>query len=75
MPGSIIRAELSKSLVLKSDNGVNEEGESLYTSKSFSNIRQGATDDNLFKAANILGDLQENDLVEVSVVEKNILMG
>lgn len=70
----VIRAELGKTLTLQLDNGVNEKGESLQVNKSFSNIRQRATDIDLLNSANILGSLQDKQLIGVVVIEKSTLL-
>lgn len=69
------RSDMGKTITLQTDNGVNEKGESIYTNKSFSNIRSQATDADILNSANILGSLQEKELVGVILTEKNILMG
>lgn len=71
----VTRVEMGKTLTLQTDNGVNEKGESIFTNKSFSNIRNKATDADILNSANILGSLQEKELVGVMVTEKSILLG
>lgn len=71
----VTRAEMGKTLTLQIDNGVNEKGEAIHTNKSFSNIRNRATDADILNAANTLGSLQEKELVGIVVTEKSILLG
>lgn len=71
----VTRAKMGRTLTLQSENGVNEKGETVYTNKSFSNIRNSATDADILNAANILGSLQDKELAGVVVTEKSILLG
>ena len=70
-----IRTSSTKSIILLLDNGVNEKGEAITTSKSFSNIRQEATDADILNSGNILGSLMEKGLEEIQLVERTILVG
>ena len=70
-----IRTSSTKSITLLLDNGVNEKGEALTVSKSFSNIREDATDADILNSGNILGSLMEKELEEIQLVERTMLVG
>lgn len=70
-----IRTSSNKSMTLVLDNGVNEKGEAITLSKSFSNIRDEATDADILNSGNILGSLMEKEIEEVQLVERTILIG
>ena len=70
-----MRTGSTKSISLILDNGVNEKGEALTVSKSFSNIRNSATDADILNSGNILGSLIDKPLEEIQLVERTILVG
>ena len=72
---SVHKAILGRSFTLKLDHGIDERGKNIYKSKSFSNVRDGATDADILNTANALGDLQEKIVAEVSLQVKNVLIG
>lgn len=47
------------------ETGLNDKGEAIYKTKTYSNIRKGATADQLFQAAQALGGLSEYPLAGV----------
>ena len=76
MPITNVQKVISgKSLTLKMENGFDEKGTPLFVSKTFSNIQEAASDANVLNSANVLGSLQNKVLVEVSVQDKNVLIG
>lgn len=72
---TVQRGILGKSMILKMDNGIDEKGNALYVSKTFSNVREGATDADVLNSANILAGLQNKGLSEVIVQDRSILLG
>lgn len=54
----------TKSLILEYDMGV-VNGKQVIKNKSYSNIRETATDEGLFNTATTLSSLQERDLLSV----------
>lgn len=74
MPISTVARDVkAKSLVLRMENGVSEKGETLYTSKSFSNLRHETTDADVYNSAKVLESLQNKYVDEICIVENNIL--
>ena len=69
------RTTSGKSLVLRLENGVNEKGDLLIASKTFSNVREGASDADILNSANTLASLQNKDVAQVIVQEKVVLIG
>lgn len=55
----------SKSLIIETENGVNESGNTVFKQKSYSNIKQTATDEQLCELANII-------ISTLSVATRNI---
>ena len=72
---TVERTASGKSLILSLENGVNEKGDLLLASKTFSNVREEATDADILNSANILASLQNKNLAQVIVQEKVVLVG
>lgn len=53
-------------LSLKFEVGLNEKGESIFKTKTLSNVKTAATTDQLFQTANAIGVLCSNPLNAVS---------
>lgn len=76
MPISEVYKTISaRSFTLKLDHGIDERGKNIYKNKSFSNVRDDASDANILNAANVLASLQDKVLAEVSMQERNVLIG
>lgn len=65
----------SRSVTLKLDHGTDDHGKNIYKTKTFSNVKDDASDANILNAANALASLQEKVLAEVSLQERNVLIG
>lgn len=72
---SVSKAILGRSFTLKLDHGIDEKGKNIYKNKSFSNVSDDASDADILNTANALADLQDKVLAEVSLQEKNVLIG
>lgn len=74
MPVSTVERDVkSRSLVLRMENGYTEEGNTIYVSKSFSNLRAGALDADIFNSANVLAGLQNKPVYDIEILERNSL--
>ena len=60
-------------LKLKLETGVNAKGDATCSTKSFSGINPGLTDDELLGVADGLAGLQSHPLAEVSRIETAVL--
>ena len=63
------RIDKISSLRLKLETGTNAKGDATYSTKSFSGINPGLTDDELLGVADSLAGLQSRPLSEVSRVD------
>lgn len=76
MPISEVYKTISgRSFTLKLDHGIDIHGKNIYKSKTFSNVKDSASDANILNSANALASLQEKVLAEVSLQERNVLLG
>lgn len=57
------------------ETGLNEKGEPVYKTKTYSNIRKNATADQLSQAAQALGNLSEFPLVGVERTDNFEIVG
>lgn len=62
---AIIQMPDASRLVLTLDDGVDDEGNPRTKTKSFNNVKPGATDEALFNVADSLAQLQTRDLVSI----------
>ena len=60
-------------LKLKLETGTNDKGDATYSTKGFSGINPGLTDDELLGVADGLAGLQSHPLAEVSRIETAVL--
>lgn len=63
-----------RSFTLKLSHGHDDRGKNIYTSKTFSNLNDDATDADIVNVANALAELQEHVLAEIGMTVKNVLM-
>ena len=63
----------NSTLKLKLETGVNAKGDAICSTKSFSGINPGLTDDELLGIADGLAGLQSHALAEVDRVDTSIL--
>ena len=54
---------------------MDDHGKNIYKTKTFSNVKDNASDANILNAANALASLQDKVLAEVSLQERNVLIG
>lgn len=67
-------AVLGRSFTLKFATGVDDRGKNLYITKTFSNLRNAATDADIINVGNALEKLQEHDLANVYLQAKSSLI-
>ena len=67
------RIERTASFKLKLETGTNDKGDATYSTKGFSGINPGLTDDELLGVADGLAGLQSHALAEVDRVDTSIL--
>ena len=64
---------LRKSLVIELDHGL-KNGKQVIKNKSFSNINEAASDQNLYEAAKALMSLQKYNILQVKKVDTNAII-
>ena len=67
------RIERTASFKLKMETGTNDKGDATYSTKGFSGINPGLTDDELLGVADGLAGLQSHVLAEVDRVDTSYL--
>ena len=67
------RIERTASFKLKLETGTNDKGDATYSTKGFSGINPGLTDDELLGVADGLAGLQSHVLAEVDRVDTSYL--
>ena len=66
---------MTGSLKLKINQGLDLEGKDIIVTKSFSNVKESATADDMEAVANAIGGLQKHDHYETQVAKNYIIMG
>ena len=61
----------SARLKITFDCGMNEEGNTVLLSKSYSDVHEGATEENIRKVANAIDELCKHDKIEVLHIVSN----
>lgn len=65
---------VSTKLQLRLKTGLNEEGKEIVRTKTYSNVKASAEDQEVYDVATILSGLQEHDLKEVHRVDDVVLI-
>lgn len=71
---AVERSESKKSLRLLLNNGQTDSGKMRIRTKSFQDINDNATDEQLFRAGSQIGSLYAKDLVTIETVETHTLV-
>lgn len=61
----------SARLKITFDCGMNDEGKTVLLSKSYSDVHEGATEENIRKVANAIDELCKHDKIEVLHIVSN----
>lgn len=70
---AVVSVKNLSTLKLKFDCGLNNLGKVIIKTKSLSNVKPEASDDDLFQVAKALSDLQEHTLFDVIVVDSTTI--
>ncbi|NMB41404.1 MAG: DUF1659 domain-containing protein [Firmicutes bacterium] len=71
---AVITHPLGSRMQLRLTVGQDDEGNPIYRSRSYSNVKPMASDDDVFAVGNALAGLQQHDLKEVRRINEHILI-
>ena len=67
-------APLSSRVSLRVNTGTDDEGNAVYRTRSFSGVKPGAADQDVYDVAQVLAGLQQHPVEEISRVNENGLI-
>ena len=71
---AVISNPLASRLQLRVITGQDYEGNPIYRTQSYSNVKSDTSDDDLYSVANALADLQKNELDFIRRIDESILL-
>jgi hypothetical protein len=71
---AIQKAAQGTKIVLKVQNGVTDSGQPKYVERRYSNVKQAATDQNIYDVCDGIGSLQSHPVSAISRIDENSLL-
>ncbi len=60
----------SRSIVIQNDNGTSDSGKQMVKSATYSNVKDDATNENMYNVGKAIGQLKDSSLIAVKVSER-----